>query len=89
MRAFVLSLYDLGRVPLEARAVADRIGARLLQPGIDELSCIQGAEVVVLMIGMHTAARLAQEVLPEIRAIAPHARVATTGLYAELVDLQR
>ena len=37
-------------------------------------------------VGMHTAARIAAEALPRIRALAPQAHVSVYGLYAPMND---
>ena len=44
------------------------------------------AELVAVYVGMHTAARIAAEALPRIRALAPQAHVSVYGLYAPMND---
>ena len=88
MTAVVLSLYDLGRVPIEARSLAAQLDARLVDLSTEAIpDWITEVEAIVVIVGMHTAARMAERLLPQLRTLAPRAAIATTGLYARLVEL--
>ena len=88
MSCVVISLYDLGRVPIEARAVASALQATVLDLSNAPVPASMGGnDTIIVVVGMHTAARLAQQLLPELRVKAPLARVAATGLYAQMVEL--
>ena len=92
MRALLISTYDLGRQPF-GLAVAS---ARLRAAG-HEVACFDtsrhrlppaafaGAELVAFFLPMHTAARLALGMLPQVAAAAPAARLAAFGLYAPML----
>jgi len=45
---------------------------------------LEGAQLVAVYLGMHTATRIAIEALPRIRQIAPKAHVCMYGLYAPM-----
>lgn len=94
MRVLVLSLYDLGRPPLEALALAEQIrraGQTDYQVDVVDLAVeswptdfVAAADVVVLPVPMHTAARMAVEASARIRSGGSGARIACFGLYAHL-----
>lgn len=50
-----------------------------LDPGV-----LEGAGLVALYVGMHTATRIAVQALPRIRQLAPQAHVCVYGLYAPM-----
>ena len=80
MRVLVLSLYDLGRPPLEAFSVAERARQTPIDDGhliaeVTDLSVedwpserVAAADVVVLSVPMHTAARMAVAASSRIRS---------------------
>lgn len=94
VRVLVLSLYDLGRPPLEALALAEQIRhARNgeCRPEVVDLAVeswpadlVAAADVIVLSVPMHTAARMAVEASSRIRSEGSGARIACFGLYAHL-----
>ena len=94
MRVLVLSLYDLGRPPLEAFSVAERARQTPIDDGhliaeVTDLSVddwpterVAAADVVVLSVPMHTAARMAVAASSRIRSEGSVAAIAALGLYA-------
>ena len=85
----LISPYELGRQPFglaqPARWLVDA-GFRVhcCDLSIDRLpdDALAGADVVAIYLAMHTATRIAFEVLPKIRALAPRAVLCAYGLYA-------
>ncbi|MBI3373102.1 MAG: radical SAM protein [Betaproteobacteria bacterium] len=83
--------YELGRQPFALAAPA-----ALLKREGHAVSCIdlslqtldpavlEGADVVGIYVGMHTATRIALEALPRIKALAPNAHICVYGLYAPM-----
>lgn len=95
MRAVLISTYDMGRQPLGLASPA----AWLRQAGVEVVcadvsrrplraEALANANVVGLFLPMHTATRLALELLPQLRAAAPQARFCGFGIYAELYRAQ-
>ena len=91
MPVLVLSLYDLGRPPVEPAALVGRlrhagIAASLVDLAVEPwpAAAVLAARRVVLSIPMHTAARLAGAIVPRLRAEHPGVLVAAWGLYAVL-----
>ena len=96
MRVLVLSLYDLGRPPLEAFALAARIRGAPTSEGmwtaeVTDLAVeawptegVGAADVIVLSVPMHTAARMAVDASSRIRSENSAAAIAGLGLYAHL-----
>jgi radical SAM superfamily enzyme YgiQ (UPF0313 family) len=91
MRAVLISTYELGHQPFGLASPAAwlrRAGAELtccdlaVQP-LDR-QAVAGAAFVGVYVPMHTATRLAAELLPELRALAPAALIVCYGLYAPL-----
>jgi len=89
MKAVLIGTYELGRQPFGLASPA----AWLREAG-SEVICIdtsretlqeeaiRNAELVAFYVPMHTATRLAAELLPHIRAVNAHAHICFYGLYA-------
>ncbi|MGH9519504.1 MAG: radical SAM protein, partial [Terriglobales bacterium] len=95
MRAVLISTYDMGRQPLGLALPA----AWLRRAGVEVICAdvsreplrgetLMGADAVGLFLPMHTATRLALDLLPRLRAVAPRARFFGYGIYAELYRAQ-
>ncbi len=89
MRVVLISTYELGHQPFGLASPA----AWLREAGADvtvfdlaveslERDAIAGAALVALYLPMHTATRLAAELIPRIRAVNPRAHLCGFGLYA-------
>ncbi|GAB4438071.1 MAG: CUAEP/CCAEP-tail radical SAM protein [Chloroflexi bacterium OHK40] len=91
MRAVLIATYELGRQPFSLASPAAwlrRAGAEVIcldtaVAPLDRASVV-GATLIGLSVPMHTATRLAAEMLPELRALAPRALIVCYGLYAPL-----
>lgn len=91
MKAVLISPYEIGRQPF---ALA-HASAYLSQAGF-EVTCIdlslnkldeahfQNTKVVFIHLAMHTATRMAVELLPKLKKFAPSASLCVYGLYAPL-----
>jgi len=89
VRIVLISPYELGRQPFglaePARWLDDAgFDVRCCDLSIDRLSAdaLAGAGMVAIYLPMHTATRIAFEVLPRVRALAPRAVLCAYGLYA-------
>ncbi len=91
MRAVLIATYELGHQPFGLASPAAwlrRAGAEVtccdlaVQP-LDR-EAVARAAFIGLYVPMHTATRLAAELLPELRALAPAALIVCYGLYAPL-----
>ncbi len=90
-RVVLISTYELGHQPFGLASPAAwlrRAGAevRCLDTAVQPLdrAAVAGAEMIGVYVPMHTATRLAAELLPELRALAPAALIVCYGLYAPL-----
>ena len=88
-RIVLISPYELGRQPFglaqPARWLDDAgFDVRCRDLSIERLSAdaLAGAGMVAVYLPMHTATRIALEVLPRVRALAPGAVLCAYGLYA-------
>jgi radical SAM superfamily enzyme YgiQ (UPF0313 family) len=92
VRVLLISVYELGHQPLHVASPA----ARLLEAGhdvqcldlsISPFNCeeLQWAERVAISVPMHTAMRLALEVVDAISRVLPDLPICLYGLYAGLV----
>jgi hypothetical protein len=91
MKAVLISTYELGRQPFGLASPAAWLG----EAGV-EVTCIdtsrerldeqaiRDAALVAFYVPMHTATRLATELLGEVRRINPHAHICFYGLYASV-----
>ena len=88
-RIVLISPYELGRQPFglaEPARWLDDAGFRVhcCDLSIERLpaDALAAADMVGIYLAMHTATRIALEVLPKIRALAPRAALCAYGLYA-------
>ena len=88
-RIVLISPYELGRQPFglaePARWLDDAgFDVRCCDLSIERLSAdaVASAGMVAVYLPMHTATRIAFEVLPKVRALAPRAVLCAYGLYA-------
>ncbi|MDA0368411.1 MAG: CUAEP/CCAEP-tail radical SAM protein [Proteobacteria bacterium] len=89
MHAVLVSTYDLGHQPLGLASPAAWLreaGATVtcLDLSLDRLdeAEIGRAGLVAFHVPMHTATRLASEIIPRVRALNPKAHIVAFGLYA-------
>ncbi len=89
MNVVLISTYELGRQPFGLASPAawlERAGAHvtcldLSRQALSE-EAVRQAEFIAFYLPMHTATRLALEVLPRVRTLNPHAHLCFYGLYA-------
>ena len=88
-RIVLISPYELGRQPFglaqPARWLDDAgFDVRCCDLSIERLGtdALADADMVAIYLPMHTATRIAFQVLPKIRTLAPHAALCAYGLYA-------
>ena len=88
-RIVLISPYELGRQPFglaEPARWLDDAGfeVRCCDLAIERLpaDALAGADMVAIYLAMHTATRIAFEVIPRIHALAPGATLCAYGLYA-------
>jgi len=91
MHVVLASTYDLGHQPLGLSSPAAWLrdaGAtvRCLDLSLDRLdeAAVKAASLVAFHVPMHTATRLAAEIIPKVRAINPNVHIAAYGLYASV-----
>ena len=96
MRVLLVSTYDLGHQPLALGQLAGAAAGaghevRCVDLAVDELAeaDLAWAEAAVLSVPMHTALRLALEVVGRLRLERPGVPVALCGLYAPVADGHR
>jgi radical SAM superfamily enzyme YgiQ (UPF0313 family) len=89
IRVVLLSTYEMGRQPLGLASPAawlEREGCtvRCIDLSLDELdsAAVAAADLVAFHLPMHTATRLAAQVVPRVRAANPCAHLCFYGLYA-------
>lgn len=90
MRVLLVSTYDLGHQPLGLASPAAWLAGAGFAVECLDLSrqllrdeAVRGADVVAFHLPMHTATRLALEVLGRVRAANPAARICFYGLYGQ------
>ncbi|RLA31572.1 MAG: radical SAM protein [Gammaproteobacteria bacterium] len=90
-RVVLVNPYELGRQPFalaEPAAWLRRAGFDVscidLSRGRLDLDRVMGAGMVAVFLGMHTATRIAMELLPRLRKILPGTHLCAYGLYAPL-----
>src|SRR6266849_6700195 len=91
MKIVLISTYELGRQPFGLASPAAWLRKRghsvecldLSRVALDE-AAVRDAALIAFYVPMHTAARLALNLLETIRSINPHAHIAAYGLYAPL-----
>ena len=91
-RVLLLSTYEMGHQPVGLAAPAAALRARghhvdVIDLGVDPLDeeRVGVADLIALSIPMHTPARLAQQLIPQLRALRPDVPIALYGLYAGLL----
>jgi radical SAM superfamily enzyme YgiQ (UPF0313 family) len=93
----LISTYELGRQPFGLASPAAWLRKRghrvtsldLARQPLDE-AAIRGAELVAIYLPMHTATRLAAQLIPTLRKLNPRAHLCCYGLYAPMnVDYLR
>jgi radical SAM superfamily enzyme YgiQ (UPF0313 family) len=90
-KVVLINPYELGRQPFalaEPAALLKRAGfaVECIDLSLQTLDpqTLEGARLVALYVGMHTATRMAIEALPRIRRLAPQAHLCVYGLYAPM-----
>jgi len=91
LKVVLINPYELGRQPLALAEPAALLGAQGYEVRCIDLSQqklakedLQGAAMVAVYLGMHTATRIAVEALPRIKTLAPGAHLCAYGLYAPM-----
>ena len=91
MRALLISTYDLGRQPFALASAATWLRDAGVEAACNDLDlerldedAARQAELVAIHLPMHTATRLAAELLPRLRSLNPAAHICCFGLYAPL-----
>ncbi len=93
VRVVLVSTYELGHQPFGLASPAAWLSAEgadvacidLAVQTLDE-DAVTGADLVALYVPMHTATRLAAQVIPRLRALNPSALICAYGLYASVND---
>ena len=91
MKIVLISTYELGRQPFGLASPAAWLRKRnfdvtcldLARQALDE-SAVRAAALIAIYLPMHTATRLAAELLPRLRALNPSAHICCYGLYAPM-----
>jgi radical SAM superfamily enzyme YgiQ (UPF0313 family) len=90
-RVVLASTYDLGHQPLGLSSPAAWLrdagaSVRCLDLSLDRLDegAVKDAAFIAFHVPMHTATRLASEIIPKVRALNPAAHIAAYGLYASV-----
>ena len=85
----LVSLYDLGHQPLSIASAAALLEDMECDVKIIDLTNFQSdttpiinADLILLSVPMHTAARMAINLLPELKTINPNSHFSVFGLYA-------
>lgn len=91
MQTVLISTYELGRQPFGLASPAAwlrRAGAEVIciDTAVQPLDrdAVRAAALIGVYVPMHTATRLAGELLPHLRELAPDATIVCYGLYAPL-----
>ena len=92
MRVLLLSTYDLGHQPFalaSLSAAVSKDGAEVIcndlavEPLKEE--AVKNSSLIALHLAMHTATRLALQLLPRLRILNPNAHICFFGLYAPML----
>jgi radical SAM superfamily enzyme YgiQ (UPF0313 family) len=91
MKIVLISTYELGRQPFGLVSPAAWLRKRshqvtcldLTRESLDE-SAIRAADLIAIYLPMHTATRLAVELIPQLREQNPSAHICCYGLYAPM-----
>ena len=91
MKALLLSTYELGRQPFGLASPAAWLAAQGHEVVCADLSAesldpeaVRDAQLIAFYLPMHTATRLAVNVIERVRRLNPEARLCCYGLYAPL-----
>ena len=94
MKSVLISTYELGRQPFGLASPAAWLARAGSAVTCLDLSCqplgeqaIRSADLVAIYVPMHTATRLAAQVLPRLRKLNPRAHLCCYGLYAPLNEV--
>jgi len=89
LKVIALSFYDLGHQPLSLAAAAAILKSYNCDFSLIDLSNsqlnkenIRAADIILLSVPMHTAARMATSILPELKNLNSNAHISAFGLYA-------
>jgi len=89
LKSLLISTYELGRQPFGLASPAAWLRRAGSEVTCLDLSCqpldeaaVRSADFVGIYVPMHTATRLAAQVLPKVRQLNPRAQVCCFGLYA-------
>jgi radical SAM superfamily enzyme YgiQ (UPF0313 family) len=89
LKSVLISTYELGHQPFGLASPAAWLGRAGSDVTCLDLSCqrldeevIRSADFVAIYVPMHTATRLAAQILPKIRKLNPRAHLCCYGLYA-------
>ncbi|HET9179472.1 MAG TPA: CUAEP/CCAEP-tail radical SAM protein [Terriglobia bacterium] len=89
MKSVLISTYELGRQPFGLASPAAWLRRAGSEVACLDLSCqsldeaaVRSADFVAIHVPMHTATRLAAQVLPKLRQLNPRAQICCFGLYA-------
>ena len=91
VRILLISTYELGRQPFGLASPAAWLRKRghsvvtldLAKQALEE-SAIRAAKLVAVYLPMHTATRLAAQLIPSLRELNPEAHLCCYGLYAPM-----
>jgi hypothetical protein len=93
-KAVLINPYELGRQPFALAEPAAWLKRAGFQVACIDLSLqrldprtLDGARLVAVYVGMHTATRIAVEAIPRIKALAPGAHLCVYGLYAPMNEM--
>lgn len=89
LKSVLISTYELGRQPFGLASPAAWLRRAGSSVTCLDLSCqslneeaIKTADLIAFYVPMHTATRLAAQILPAVRKLNPHAHLCCYGLYA-------
>jgi radical SAM superfamily enzyme YgiQ (UPF0313 family) len=89
LKSVLISTYELGRQPFGLASPAAWLGAAGSDVTCLDLSCqpldeqaVRSADLIAIYVPMHTATRLAAQILPRLRKLNPRAHLCCYGLYA-------
>jgi len=92
MRVLLLSTYDLGHQPFALAtlsAVISKDGAEVIcnDLAVESLKekAVKNSSLIGVHLAMHTATRLALQLLPRLRKLNPDAHICLFGLYAPMI----
>jgi radical SAM superfamily enzyme YgiQ (UPF0313 family) len=91
LKSVLISTYELGRQPFGLASPAACLRRAGFEVACLDLSCqaldeaaIKSADVIAFYVPMHTATRLAAQLLPVVRKLNPRAHICCYGLYAPM-----